>query len=34
MTELSAAGLEEIADELRRRMGLTFVLLWKEEGEC
>jgi hypothetical protein len=34
MAELSESGLEEIADELRQRTGLTFVLLWKEEGEC
>jgi hypothetical protein len=34
MAELSEATLEEITDELRRRAGLTFILLWKEEGEC
>ncbi len=34
MAELSEVTLEEIANELRRRAGLTFVLVWKEEGEC
>jgi hypothetical protein len=35
MADLSQASLEDIADELRRRAGLHFfILFWKEEGEC
>jgi hypothetical protein len=34
MADLSRASLEEIADELRCRAKLAFVLLWKKDGEC